>query len=258
MSPQIPVPPEVGIGPHITVESEVEVELRRLRERVEALEAWVASVQQGVSSIRPAGPEVIPVPEMVRIPAPPNEAYLLLEGGGQPVPLAAFSLGRYPVTQAEWVAVMGTNPSHFRGDPRLPVESVSWNEAVAFCERLSDAHGLTGTDRYRLPTEAEWEWAASGGVREDRRVTDDTGWYSDNSGGQTHPVGEKKANAFGLHDTLGNVWEWTATEERGSNRVFRGGSWVNTPALARVANRNGNAPGVRSLNLGFRLARGGK
>lgn len=80
MSYQIPVPPEVGIGPHITVESEVEVEMRRLRERVEALEAWVASVQQGVSSIRPAGPEVIPAPEMVRIPAPPGETYTILEG----------------------------------------------------------------------------------------------------------------------------------------------------------------------------------
>lgn len=255
MSHQIPVPPEVGIGPHITVESEVEVELRRLRERVEALEAWVASVQQGVSSIRPAGPEVIPVPEMVRIPAPSGGAYRLIGVEGEAVPLDGFSIGRCPVTQMEWAAVMGTNPSHFRGDPRLPVESISWEEATAFCERLSDAHGLTGSDRYRLPTEAEWEWAASGGVREDRSVTDDTGWSSDNSGGQTHPVGKKKANAFGLHDTLGNVWEWTATEWV-SYRVLRGGGWSITPADARVASRFWGAPGGRYRYLGFRLARG--
>lgn len=177
---------------------------------------------------------------------------------GHPCRVTTFSLGKYPVTQAEWAAVMGTNPSHFRGDPRLPVESVSWNEAVAFCERLSDAHGLTGTDRYRLPTEAEWEWAASGGVREDRGVTDDTGWYADNSGGTTHPVGQKKPNGFGLYDTLGNVWEWTATEERGSYRVDRGGSWDLTPAYARVAFRYWDALGDRFRYLGFRLARGGK
>lgn len=196
------------------------------------------------------------VPEIIRIPAPRGGAYTLLEGDGQrPVPIAAFAIGKYPVTQAEWAAVMGTNPSHFRGDPRLPVESVSWHEATTFCEKLSDAHGLTGTDRYRLPTEAEWEWAASGGVREDRRVTDDTGWYADNSGGTTHPVGQKKPNAFGLHDVLGNVWEWTATEW-GSGRVRRGGSWLDTPAFARVARRCGLALGVRFQSLGFRLARG--
>jgi len=171
--------------------------------------------------------------------------------------VTAFSIGKYPVMQGEWQAVMGTNPSHFRGDPRLPVESVSWNGAVAFCDRLSDAHGLTGTDRYRLPTEAEWEWAASGGVREDCRVTEDTGWYSNNARRRTHPVGEKKPNAFGIHDVLGNVWEWTSTRE-GLFRVCRGGGWNNTPAMARVADRFWYTPNIRRQNLGFRLARGGK
>jgi len=202
------------------------------------------------------------MPEMVYIPAPLGETYTPLKGDGVPVPVTAFSIGKYPVTQAEWQAVMGNNPSHFQGEnlphfvnDNLPVESVSWEEAVAFCEKLSDAHGLTGSDRYRLPTEAEWEWAASGGIREDRGVTDDTGWYYDNSGGQTHPVGEKKANGFGLHDTLGNVWEWTESE-CGSNRVIRGGSWYYDPRFARVAYRNGNEPGDRDVSLGFRLARG--
>jgi len=170
--------------------------------------------------------------------------------------VTAFSIGKYPVTQGEWQAVMGNNASHFRGD-RLPVENVSWHEAVAFCQKLSDAHGLTGGDRYRLPTEAEWEWAASGGIKDNRRVTDDTGWYEDNSGGQTHHVGEKKANGFGLHDTLGNVWEWTSTKW-GSDRVRRGGGWLNTSANARVASRYWLAPGYRYRDLGFRLARGGK
>ena len=222
--------------------------LKLINDQIRALEAIRAEIQ------RPTAP-TIPVPEMVAIPAPPGEEYGVMETG-HPCRVTTFSLGRYPVTQAEWQAVMGTNPSHFKGD-KLPVESVSWEEAVAFCEKLSDAHGLTGSDRYRLPTEAEWEWAASGGVREDRRVTDDTGWYSDNSDGRTHSVGKKKANAFGLHDTLGNVWEWTATEW-GSGRVLRGGCWINTPASARVAIRSWGAPGDRDRNLGFRLARGGK
>ena len=202
------------------------------------------------------------MPEMVYIPAPSGETYTLLEGAGAPVPVTAFSIGKYPVTQAEWQAVMGNNPSHFQGgnlpyfvNDNLPVEKVSWHDAVTFCEKLSDLLGLTGDDRYRLPTEAEWEWAALGGIREDRGVTDDTGWYAYNSGGQTHPVGEKKANGFGLYDTLGNVWEWTGSEWE-SNRVVRGGSWLFAPGLVRVAIRGRNEPGDRDGGLGFRLARG--
>lgn len=203
---------------------------------------------------RPTAP-TISAPEMVAIPAPPGEGYVVMETWHH-CRVTAFSIGKYPVTQGEWQAVMGTNPSSFKGD-RLPVENVSWEEAVAFCEKLSDAHGLTGSDRYRLPTEAEWEWAASGGGREDQSVSDDTGWYSSNARGRTHPVGKKKANAFGLHDTLGNVWEWTATEW-GSLRVYRGGGWYFGTDRARVANRGGYGPSSRHHYLGFRLARGGK
>ena len=224
--------------------------LKLINDQIKALEAIRAEIQ------RPTAP-TIPVPEMVAIPAPPGEEYVVMETG-HPCRVTTFFLGRYPVTQAEWQAVMGTNPSYFKGDPRCPVENVSWDDAVAFCERLSDSLDLTGDDRYRLPTEAEWEWAASGGVREDRRVTDDTGWYADNSGGTTHPVGQKKPNGFGLYDVLGNVWEWTSTEELGSFRVYRGGSWGDTPANARVAYRSRDAPGDRYQDLGFRLARGGK
>lgn len=224
--------------------------LKLINDQIKALEAIRAEIQ------RPTAPTTVTAPEMVAIPAPPGEEYVVMETG-HPCRVTTFFLGRYPVTQAEWQAVMGTNPSYFKGDPRCPVENVSWDDAVAFCERLSDSLDLTGDDRYRLPTEAEWEWAASGGVRKNRRVTDDTGWYVDNSGGQTHPVGEKKANGFGLYDTLGNVWEWTSTEE-GSYLVNRGGCWYDTPALARVARRVRRTPGDRWRNLGFRLARGGK
>ena len=201
------------------------------------------------------------MPEMIRIPAPPGETYTLLEGDGAPVPVTAFSIGKYPVTQAEWEAVMGNNPSHFQGEnlphfvsDNLPVESVSWHEATAFCEKLSDSLGLTGADRYRLPTEAEWEWAASGGIREDRKITKETGWYCENAKG-TLPVGRKAPNGFGLFDTLGNVCEWTATEW-GALRVFRGGSWDDDPRFARVAYRSRCVAGYRYDGLGFRLARG--
>ena len=221
--------------------------LKLINDQIRALEAIRAEIQR---------PEVTTVPEMVSIPAPPGGEYVVMETDNL-CAVTAFSIGKYPVMQGEWIAVMGSNPSHFQGDPRLPIESVSWHDALIYCDRLSDAHGLIGDDRYRLPTEAEWEWAASGGVREDRRVSDDTGWYSANSDGRTHPVGEKKPNGFGLYDTLGNVWEWTATEW-GSGRVFRGGSWGSPPANARVASRSWNAPGDRNLRLGFRLARGGK
>lgn len=220
--------------------------LKLINDQIAALEAIRAEIQ------RPT----VPTPEMVSIPAPPGGEYAVMETDNL-CAVTAFSIGRCPVTQGQWAAVMGGNPSHFRGDPRLPIENVSWHEATAFCERLSDAHGLTGTDRYRLPTEAEWEWAASGGIREDRRVTDDTGWYVSNAGNRTHPVGEKEPNGFGLHDTLGSVWEWTATEE-GSSRVVRGGCWNDDPARARVANRAGLEPSYRLRSLGFRLARGGK
>ncbi|NCA17830.1 MAG: formylglycine-generating enzyme family protein [Betaproteobacteria bacterium] len=154
---------------------------------------------------------------------------------------------------------MGTSPSRAGGGGDAPVDSVSWYEAVQFCEKLSALFGFDGStpDRapFRLPTEAEWEWAASGGVQEDRQVTPETGWYAENSGNQTHPVGLKKPNAFGLHDTLGNVWEWTDTAQ-GSNRVGRGGGWYFSAQRARVALRYWFDPGFRNDNLGLRLARG--
>jgi formylglycine-generating enzyme required for sulfatase activity/tetratricopeptide (TPR) repeat protein len=197
-----------------------------------------------------------------------------------------FLLGVAPVTQTEWQAVMGANPSSHKGGDR-PVENVSWLDAVAFCNRLSEQVGLrpvyriSGTDvawdraadGFRLPTEAEWEYACRAGTTGARYgEIDAIAWYSANSGGETHPVRQMRPNAWGLHDMLGNVWEWvwdwkadyssgTVTDPvgpaTGSFRVPRGGSWNFEARCVRVAYRFANDPGYRSSNLGFRLSRSG-
>ena len=191
-----------------------------------------------------------------------------------------FWLGKYEVTQAQWEAEMGSNPSDFQncgGD--CPVEQVSWNEVQEFIGRLN---ARSGGRRYRLPTEAEWEYAARAGTETDTYAGDITepmgndpvlnriAWYGENSGGRTHPAGRKAPNAFGLHDMLGNVWEWvggrkgrfpggTVTDpsgpRTGSNRVVRGGSWNYSARYCRSANRYGDSPTDRYNTLGFRLLR---
>ncbi len=190
-----------------------------------------------------------------------------------PVTLRSFALSKYEVTQEQWVAVMGTNPSTFKG-PTLPVDHVSWDDAQVFAQRLSAATGKP----YRLPTEAEWEYAARAGTTTEYPFDPnfdgpgDYAWIASNSENSTHPVGEKEPNDFGLYDTLGNVWEWVqdcfsetydtapadgsaAPETDGCDRVVRGGSWTNTLVLLRPANRVRFHPSVRISNLGFRLAR---
>ena len=167
----------------------------------------------------------------------------------------AFELGKHEVTEAEWEAVMGSNPSHFDecgGD--CPVEQVSWDDVQEFIGRLNT---LEGEARYRLPTEAEWEYAARAGTRGDRYGgdLDAIAWCGEGFDGSTHPVGQKAPNAFGLHDMLGNVWEWTedwfgeypggsVTDPRGpasgSYRVNRGGSWIGYARGCRASLRNYN------------------
>jgi formylglycine-generating enzyme required for sulfatase activity len=171
-----------------------------------------------------------------------------------------FWVGQTLVTQAAYAKVVGRNPSHFKGD-QSPVEQVSWDDAQAYCEGAG----------MRLPTEAEWEYAARGGNAAARyapavRIA----WYGANSGGTTHPVGQKQANAYGLYDMLGNVWEWVAdwygpydaagvVDPKGPQtaqvRVVRGGSWDYDASFDRVSSRVRLMPGFRRNDLvGFRCA----
>lgn len=181
-----------------------------------------------------------------------------------------FYMAATPVTQAQWWAVMGTDPSHFRGHD-LPVEQVSWVEAVEYCQRLSEREKRDG-HRYRLPTEAEWEYACRAGTIT-RFYTGNGeiasgGWYDDNSKRRTRAVGQKKPNAWGFYDMHGNVWEWCgdrygpylkggAAEARGtdsgSSRVLRGGSWRSQVSRCRSANRYSSSLDCRSNEIGFRL-----
>lgn len=188
------------------------------------------------------------------------------------VTLGPFAIGAMPVTQAQYEKVMGNNPSRFKGDD-LPVEKVTWNDAAAFCKKLSE---ITGK-QYRLPTEAQWEYACRGGSTtaycfgDDEKLLDEYCWYKKNSEGITHPVGKKNPNKFGLYDMHGNVWEWCsdwygdypsdsiidpAGPEEGEYRVLRGGSWSILAKLCRSAFRLRFRPENRGNRFGFRLSRG--
>jgi formylglycine-generating enzyme required for sulfatase activity len=154
-----------------------------------------------------------------------------------------FWLGQTEVTQVAWKKVNGGgNPSHFKGD-QLPVESVDWNQASAYCNAIGG----------RLPTEKEWEYAARAGTTGRRYgAIDAIAWYSANSGEMTHPVALKQANALGLYDMLGNVWEWTADNYDAEHRVLRGGSWVSDARNVRVSLRGRYEPTQRYTDMGFR------
>jgi len=183
------------------------------------------------------------------------------------VSVPGFYMSKYEITQAQWQAVMGSNPSGFRGDTR-PVESVSWNEATEYCKRLSL---LTG-HQYRLPTEAEWEYACRAGTTGPYAgMLDKLAWYSANSGAQTHPVGQAQPNGFGLYDMHGNVWEWCQDVDhenydgaptdgsawlRGGDqtrRVLRGGAWNNNANLLRSAYRGASISPGKADYVGFRV-----
>lgn len=181
-----------------------------------------------------------------------------------------FQIGKYPVTQRQWQAVMGNNPSHFSScGLDCPVEQVSWDDCQQFVEKLN-AQGLGGG--FRLPTEAEWEYAARAGTEGATYGNlDEIGWWVGNAGASTHPVGQKKPNAFGLYDMIGNVEEWVQdgygnyssgsvtdpiNNDNRSHRVIRGCSSYYPPAEnCRSAFRMVSSPTERSQYLGFRLAR---
>ena len=181
--------------------------------------------------------------------------FKLLPGG----PDGTYSIGVYEVTQSQYEAVMGRNPSKFEG-ANNPVENVSWDDAVAYCAKLSSLPAERAAGRvYRLPTAAEWEYACRAGTTTEYSFGDDAkdlgkyAWFGDNSGNTTHAVGEKLPNVWGLYDMHGNIWEW-CSDEAGSFGVYRGGSWFNDAALCRTAFRSSNDPWYRSYNYGFRLA----
>jgi hypothetical protein len=165
------------------------------------------------------------------------------------VKVNSFAIGKYPITQEQYQKVMGTNPSYFKNNPQNPVENVSWNNAQAFCEKLSQITGKT----YRLPTEAEWEYACRAGTTTRYYFGDDDNqlgnyaWYAKNSGGKTHPVGQKKPNGWGLYDMIGNVLEWC------EDSCLRGGSWYVNPYYCRSAYRYYFSRRDVSNDLGFRV-----
>jgi formylglycine-generating enzyme required for sulfatase activity len=194
-----------------------------------------------------------------------------------------YYLGVTEVTQGQYEKVMGTNPSYFqkrvirKSDSSMyPVEQVSWEDAVEFCKKLSDLPEEKKAGRvYRLPTEAEWEYACRAGSKtafdfgESAKSLNAYAWFLDNSEGQTHPVGEKKPNAWGLYDMHGNVWEWSSDwygeypkgavsdpsgPSEGSNRVIRGGCWSCTAAFSRSAYRIRRTPSYFFNITGFRVA----
>ncbi|MBL8879844.1 MAG: SUMF1/EgtB/PvdO family nonheme iron enzyme [Phycisphaerales bacterium] len=194
-----------------------------------------------------------------------------------------FRFGRFQVTQSQWQRVLGNNPSHFKGDPKLPVEQVSWDDCQQFCQKLSRDLGRV----FRLPTEAEWEYSCRCGtgtafhfgdtISTKQANYDGNYTYAGGSKGEyrqkTMPVGSFPANGWGLHDMHGNVWEWCADWKgefeqadavdptgpgSGSGRVLRGGSWYSLPRNCRSAFRGGDAPGSRNNYVGFRVASGTK
>jgi formylglycine-generating enzyme required for sulfatase activity len=182
-----------------------------------------------------------------------------------------FYMGKYEVTQAQWQAVMGNNPSYFKDcGGNCPVEQVSWDDAQSFINKLNESNDGF---RYRLPTEAEWEYACRAGTTGDYAGNlSEMAWYSENSGNKTHAVGGKQPNAWGLADMHGNVFEWcqdwyhetyygaptdgSAWLSRGEQkyRVLRGGSWSYLAAsYARSAIRGSNTPDIRYTTVGFRV-----
>ena len=185
-----------------------------------------------------------------------------------------FYIGKYEVTQAQWKAVMGNDPAYFKGADR-PVEQVSWNDAMAFCEKLNESGKAPKGWKFTLPTEAQWEFAARGGNKSKgyeysgSNDLNEVAWYSNNSDA-THDVGEKKPNELGLYDMSGNVWEWCLDwydgygdkkevtdptgPQDGSARVLRGGGWSKGAGYCRVAFRSSYLPDYRYYDFGFRLA----
>ena len=210
-----------------------------------------------------------------------GEGYFISPKPAHQVELDSFWMGQFLVTQKIWQAIMGENPSHFKGANR-PVESISWEDAQKFIKKLNTELGLEGARAYRLPTEAEWEYAARGGEINNgftyagSEQMAQIGWYYGNSQSETRPVGILLPNELGLYDMSGNVWEWCVDwfdenyykdcfqkgitknpkgPESGRLRVLRGGSWGLVASYCRVADRFVGHPSDRLYGRGLRLSR---
>jgi sulfatase modifying factor 1 len=185
------------------------------------------------------------------------------------VSISDFSIGKYEVTQADWIEIMGSNPSHFQNCNDCPVEQVSWDDVKIFIQRVNNKYRET----YRLPTEDEWEFAARGGIKSKSykfsgsNKVEEVAWYSTNSNGKSHSVGLLKSNELGLYDMSGNIWEWCSDwkipypcDVEGKSfanvsKVLRGGTFANDSSSVRVRDRNGRGTSLRLNTLGFRLAK---
>lgn len=211
------------------------------------------------------------------------------EGPVHDVSVGSFMLSKHELTQEIWEFVMHDNPSHFRGKDR-PVEQINWFSAVEFCNKLSLLAGFEPCyeikdtdvkcdftkDGFRLPTEAEWEFAAKGGCKgrqclySGSNLVDKVAWYRENSNNMSHPVGLKEPNELGLFDMSGNLWEWCwdlwglhqpqrqenpKGPESGTERVFRGGTWYQDSYYLRVSHRFRRKPDTTFYGIGFRLAK---
>jgi formylglycine-generating enzyme required for sulfatase activity len=176
-----------------------------------------------------------------------------VEGTGS---VQSFYIGKYEVTQTQWEEVMSSNPSYNKADNN-PVEQVNWDDVQEFLNKLNAKTGRT----YRLPTEAEWLYAANGGLKKDTYKyagsdnINDVAWYRGNSGGTSHAVGTKSPNALGIYDMSGNVWEWCADcgDSNCLTRINRGGSWDNAMRFSCIAYRDDTNPRSRHQILGFRV-----
>ena len=295
-----------AVSNNIISEIQIEEIMQKIFNMVLATAMMLLIISCSKDDSKPIEPEKKPTISMVLIPAGTFQigntgAYSGLdsENPEHTVTISkAFYMSKYEVTQKQYQAVMDTNPSYFIGE-NLPVEQVTWYNAVEFCNALSQLEGKTpcytiqndtnvtcnwDANGYRLPTEAEWEYACKAGSSADfysGSLTNsgfspldpnlgEIGWYSGNSGSKTKPVGRKQPNAFGLYDMSGNVGEWcwdwfsgytNATDPKGptsgSFRVHRGGSWSTSARLCSSAYRSGNFPSISYNNGGFRIARAG-
>ena len=274
------MPTQLNVNSSVTERDALKLENRRLAEALVAAKAK-AGPDRVTNSV---GMEFIRIPKGVfMMGSPRGEKNRSREESQARVTLSRdFWLGKTEVTRGQWETVMGTKPWSGSGDPLgadFPAVNSSWEDVTEFCRKLTDRERGSGTlpadEVYRLPTEAEWEYACRAGTTtaysfgEDESKLGDFGWFSGNAGGNAHRVGTKKPNPWGLHDMHGNVREWCSDwyksklaggvdpvgPAEGSGRVNRGGNWSFFPIDCRSAHRYYLAPSLRLVNVGFRVAR---